>query len=37
MNPSKNLYRGTHYEPIFNLPGSSSKGVLYRPLLTLGY
>jgi len=29
--------RGTHYEPIFSLPGSSSKEVLYRPLLTLGY
>ena len=25
MNPSKNLYRGTHYEPIFNLPGQFLK------------
>ena len=31
INPSKNPYRGTHYESIFNLPGSSLKGVLYRP------
>ena len=31
INPSKNPYRGTHYESIFNLPGSSLKEVLYRP------
>ena len=33
VNLSQNPYRGTHYEPIFNLPGSSLKGVLYRPLM----
>ena len=33
INPSKNPYRGTHFEPIFNLPGSTLKGVLYRPLI----
>ena len=31
INPSKNPFRETHYESIFNLPGSSLKGVLYRP------
>ena len=25
INPSKNPFRGTHYESIFNLPGSSLK------------
>jgi len=29
-----NIYRGIHFEPIFNRSGSALKGVLYRPLLS---
>lgn len=30
-----NVYRGIHFEPIFNRSGSALKGVLYRPLLNV--